>query len=121
MKATLIISHGSRSPQTLAEIKALAAEIRARSGLGIVRYAFLELESPSIPEGIDECVTLGADEVVVVLNFLNAGRHVDADIPEILSRARQKHPGVKIVQSRPVGQHPGMIPLFLDLIDRPDT
>ncbi len=116
MKAVLIISHGSYSPKTKKEIKALTETLRKKSSLKIFHYAFLEIESPDIPKGIDLCVEEGATEVIVLLNFLNSGKHVDEDIPRIIREARLKHPQVKISITSPIGQHAGIVTLFLDLI-----
>ncbi|MGE0269318.1 MAG: sirohydrochlorin chelatase [Candidatus Omnitrophota bacterium] len=115
-KAVLVISHGSRSSKTKEEVVQLLEHLKGKTDFNILEYAFLEIESPSIPEGIDRCVKQGADEIAVLLNFLNSGRHVDEDIPVIVEQCRQKYPSVRIKVSRPVGQHPGMVDLFSDLI-----
>ena len=116
MKAVLLVSHGSRLAETEREVSQLVGRLR-RGGAGdIVEFAFLELESPSIPHGIDTCVDKGATRIVVLLNFLNSGRHVDVDIPAIVAEARKKHPEVSITITIPVGQHPGIDGLFLDIL-----
>ena len=76
----------------------------------------MEIEAPNIPEGIDLCVFQGAAHVVVTLNFLNAGRHVDEDIPAIVLAAQQKYPHVRITMTKPIGQHHKIPDLFIDLI-----
>lgn len=116
-KAVLIISHGSRSAQTKIEVQALLDRLQQTRGDLLFELGFLELEEPSIPQGVDRCVERGANEVAVILNFLNSGRHVDQDIPEIIAGCRKKHPDVRIHVSDPVGQHPRMVDLFQDLID----
>lgn len=118
MKAILLISHGSRSAKTKEEIELLVAKIKARSKLKIVRYAFLELEKPTIPEGIKQCIDDGASEVLLLMNFLNAGRHTDEDIPAIMNEEKKKYPKIKIRMSKPVGQHQGIVDLFLDMTER---
>lgn len=120
MKAILFVSHGSRLYQTKNEIKKLVRILKTKSRISIFEYAFLEIESPSIPKGIDICVKKGAGEVILLLNFLNAGRHVDIDIPRIIKEARQKYPRVKFNVTKPVGQHPGMVDLFLGMIKKSD-
>ncbi len=116
MKSALIISHGSRSAKTKQEVQELVDDLRKRSGIPIFELAFLEIESPSIPEGIDICVSKGATELHVLLNFLNSGRHVNEDIPGIVRNAAYKHPHLKYSISMPIGQHPKIADLFLDLI-----
>ncbi len=117
MKAILLVSHGSRSPKTKEEILVLVnAMSRLLPGV-IVGYAFLEIETPSIPEGIDRCISQGAAQVVVALNFLNAGRHVNEDIPAIVLAAQKKYPKIKFSITKPIGQHVQIPNLFIDLIN----
>ena len=117
MKAILLVSHGSRSPKTKEEVSDLVNILRQRLPREIVEFAFLEIESPSIPEGIDKCITKGATELLLALNFLNAGRHVDEDIPAIVKASIKKHPQIKFAISKPIGQHPRIPDLFIDLIN----
>jgi sirohydrochlorin cobaltochelatase len=117
MKAILLVSHGSRSPKTKEEISGLVNLLRQRLPETIVEYAFLEIESPSIPEGIDTCIAQGALELLVALNFLNSGRHVDDDIPQIVKAAKGKYPQISFAITKPVGQHPQIPNLFIDLIN----
>lgn len=116
MKAILLISHGSRYDETIDEIRATLQEITKKTDVVILEYAFLEMQSPDIPEGIERCITRGADEILVLLNFLNAGRHVDRDIPRIISEAKAKYPRVSITISKPLGHHPKIVEVFADLI-----
>jgi sirohydrochlorin cobaltochelatase len=116
MKAVLLVSHGSRISKTKAEVERLVKELKAATGLPLIAYAFLEIESPSIPEGIAFCVQQGATEIIVLLNFLNSGRHVDEDIPGIIEEERKEFPRVAMSISSPVGQHPGIVSLFAAMI-----
>ena len=118
MKAALLISHGSRFAETKKEVKRLVRALKAQSRLDVFEFAFLELEEPSIPEGIDICVQKGATEIVILFNFLNSGRHVDRDIPEIIEKARKRHPHIPIKVTPPVGQHKKIAELFLEMLMR---
>lgn len=117
MRAVLLISHGSRSAQTKVEVEALVDRLRRLNAAEIIHYAFLELEKPSIPQGIDLCVQKGASQITILLNFLNSGKHVDEDIPVLINEAQRKYPAVKFRITNPVGQHPGIAALFIDLIN----
>ncbi|HTL47949.1 MAG TPA: CbiX/SirB N-terminal domain-containing protein [Verrucomicrobiae bacterium] len=116
MKAVLLVSHGSRSAASKRENLHLAEVLKARGGFPVVQCAFLEAESPSVPEGIEACVKQGASEIVILLNFLNSGNHVLKDIPALVEAAAKNHPGIKFCLTPPVGIHPGIADLFLDLI-----
>lgn len=115
-KAILLVSHGSHSPKTKLEVIATLSQLKLKTDASILEYAFLEIEEPDIPTGIELCVQKGAKEIIVLLNFLNSGKHVDVDIPRIVKESQQKHPQVIIRISSPVGQHPKIIDLFLSLI-----
>ncbi|OGX06868.1 MAG: hypothetical protein A2Z88_05500 [Omnitrophica WOR_2 bacterium GWA2_47_8] len=116
MKHFLVVSHGSRSPKTKQEMTALVAKLKEKVRSGQVSYAFLEIESPSIPQAVDNSVKEGAAEIVLVLNFLNPGRHVDEDVPRIVQEAQKKYPKVSFRITQPVGQHSKIVDLFLDMM-----
>jgi len=116
MRALLLISHGSRLAISREENLRLAGILKERTGIPVVECAFLEAAEPSIPEGIDRCAAAGASEVVVLLNFLNSGNHVTRDIPAILETCASRHPGLRIVSTPPVGTHPGIADLFMDIL-----
>jgi len=117
MKAVLLISHGSHFTQTEQEVREFVVQLKQQSDIPIVEYAFLEIAHPSIPEGIDICIEKGATKIIILLNFLNAGKHVDEDIPRIVDEARGKHPGVTFTVTQPVGKHNQIVKLFLDMIE----
>lgn len=116
MKAVLVISHGSHSPKTVEEVSALIQQLQKSKAADFIHYAFLEIASPTIPEGIAECVRRGADEIIILLNFLNSGKHVDEDIPRIVKEAAGKYPQVRFRLTPPVGQHLRITELFLNMI-----
>lgn len=94
MKFLLLIAHGSRRPQSNTEVEQVAARLArtAAADFDGVLHAFLELATPSIPDGIEACIQAGANEVTVLPYFLAAGRHVTEDIPEIVATKQAEHP-----------------------------
>jgi len=116
MKSILLISHGSRFPDTEQEVQGFVERLKQQSDITIIEYAFLEIAHPNIPEGIDICVGKGATEIIILLNFLNAGKHVDEDIPRIVDEARIKFPDVTFKITQPIGKHNQIVRLFLDMI-----
>ena len=118
MKAVLLISHGSRFLQAEQEAKGFVEQLKQQGDISIAEYAFLEIGHPSIPEGIDICVEKGATEIIILLNFLNAGKHVDEDIPQIIDQARAKYPQITFCVTQPIGQHDQLIELFLNMINK---
>ena len=121
MKAVLLVSHGSHSPETKKEVGQLVRQLMSRNVADIVADAYLEIETPSISDGIETCVRQGVQEIVILLNFLNSGRHVDQDIPAIIKRAQKKYPDVKFSITKPLGHHPRIVELFINLLSKSGT
>ena len=61
-----------------------------------VMVAFLELDDPSIPQGLINAIKQGATEIVVLPYFLSAGRHVSEDIPAEVAVVQKDYPNVII-------------------------
>lgn len=61
-----------------------------------VMPAFLEISEPSIGDAIDDAIAGGAKSVTVLPLFVHVGNHVERDIPDIVRRARDRHPGVPV-------------------------
>jgi sirohydrochlorin cobaltochelatase len=110
---TLLIGHGSRDADGNQEFMDFVNEIRRSTPEQHFEACFLELATPTIPDGIDACVQQGADRIVVVPVILLAASHVKQDIPEFLDAARQKYPNVQIVYGRNIGLHEQIIDLLI--------
>ena len=89
--------------------------------MDLISDAYLELETPSIPQGVDNFVKQGATEIIIALNFLNSGKHVDQDIPAIINACRRQYPHVSIRIAPPLSKHPAISQIFLDLIKHAKT
>lgn len=116
MQAVLFVSHGSKSPKARQEVDALAARLSASLAPVIFESAFLDVDKPSIPEGLEACVKRGADRITVLPNFLNSGRHVLEHVPAIVQKFESEHPGVVCRLLPHIGSHEEMDRLYLDLI-----
>jgi len=120
MKAILPVAHGSRRKQSNDEVISLADKLRNNCSqqYDIVNAAFLELAEVLIPDGIKQCVNDGATSIIVLPYFLNSGRHVVEDIPNIVSSTAAQHPDIDIK----IAPHLGASNLMMDfLIASADT
>jgi sirohydrochlorin ferrochelatase len=62
----------------------------------------------------------GADNIVIVPFFMQAGMHVTRHIPDLVKKAQKRHPGVNIAVTDYVGAHPLMAKIVEDLVRRSD-
>jgi sirohydrochlorin ferrochelatase len=114
MNALVLVAHGSRRKQSNDEVVELATKLKqhCKDQYAIVYPGFLELASPSIPEGIQMCINAGATQVTVLPYFLNSGRHVVEDIPNLVDQARAANPQSDIK----IAQHLGASELMMELL-----
>lgn len=114
MKALLLVAHGSRRKQSNDEVVVLAEKLNNNCAdqYSIIHAAFLELAETLIPDGIRKCVDDGAKEIIVLPYFLNSGRHVVEDIPEIVNDTKQLYPDVDIK----IAPHLGASELMMELL-----
>ena len=115
MKALLLVAHGSRRKQSNDEVVLLADKLRNNCSrqYDIVNAAFLELAEVLIPDGIKQCIDQGASSIVILPYFLNSGRHVIEDIPNILSDCIALYPEITISLAPPLGASSLMMELLV--------
>lgn len=115
MKALLLVAHGSRRKQSNDEVIHLAEKLKNNCGdqYGIIKSAFLELADILIPDGIERCIADGATSITVLPYFLNSGRHVIEDIPNIICMCKVQHPDVDISLAPHLGASHVMVDLLI--------
>jgi sirohydrochlorin cobaltochelatase len=113
-RAIVLFGHGSRDPLWRLPMETVAARLRAMRPGTPVRCAYLELDTPSLPEAVAELVGGGAGAVTILPMFLGTGRHARTDLPQLVEQLRAAHPGVSFELRQPVGED-GRV---LDLIAR---
>ena len=114
MKALLLVAHGSRRQQSNDEVDKIAEKLKSHCAdeYRIIHAAFLELAETLIPDGIKNCVDDGASSIIVLPYFLNSGRHVIEDVPNIVNETKLLYPQVEIK----IAAHLGASELMLNLL-----
>ena len=103
--ALLLMAHGSRIPEANDAVREIADMVKAMSGFEIVEIAYREQHLPNIQTGIDTCVTLGAQRIILLPYFLFVGAHVQEDLPAEMDEARKRHPQVEFAMANHLGVH----------------
>ncbi len=118
MQSILLVAHGSRREASNNEVRRRVARLQTTAAplQRDVRAAFLERASPSIPDGIQQCIDAGATEVTVLPYFLSAGRHVAADIPHQVRIKQDEHPDIKISIAPYLGSAAAIDDVLLSLV-----
>ena len=106
MQALILLAHGSRHRATAKDVAALTTTVDQTVAAHSVRYAFLEVAEPTLPEAIEQAVREGATSVDVLPLFLNTGNHIARDIPNLVAQAQALHPQLRIQLLKHIGSHP---------------
>lgn len=109
----LLIAHGSRRPAANADLVTLADMVRGRCPDAIVTIGYLELTTPSIPDGAAACIAAGAGDVWMLPFFLSAGTHVASDLEEFREQFVAAYPGHQFRVCGPLGLHPLIVEVLL--------
>lgn len=108
----LIIGHGSKDPNAKIAMKYVL------DGLGPqyrnVDCCFLEIEEPTIPQGIEKCSLNKPKVLVIVFYFLHEGAHVKRDIYVDLNPALEKSKLKNALITEHLGTDDKMIDLILE-------
>ncbi len=106
--ALLIVGRGSRDPDSNSEVYKIARLLWEGREYGWVETAFYSLTPPNISAGIDRCVRLSAQRIVVVpyLLFTGAICQRTGDQARV---AQAQYPEVEILVAEHLGLHPEVI------------
>ncbi|RMG39914.1 MAG: cobalamin biosynthesis protein CbiX [Planctomycetota bacterium] len=116
-QALVLVAHGSRRREANEDLQRLADQLAGRVGPDVaVRWAYLELAAPSIPEALQCAAADGARQVVIAPVFLSAGRHVQEDIRRIAADFRRHFPHIDLRIAAPIGLHPKLADIVWDRV-----
>jgi sirohydrochlorin cobaltochelatase len=117
-QALVLFAHGARDPRWSASLNALATAIRARTGPTSVRIAFLELQTPTLPEALQAAASEGARHIHIVPVFWAGAGHIENDLPPILDAFRARHPQVAVRALPVLSELPGMLDFIASTVAR---
>ena len=111
----ILFAHGSRDPQWRLPIEAVAAQISERRDDALVRCAYLELCSPSLPDAATDLIASGASKIRVFPLFLGVGKHAREDLPLLIDDLRAAHPQLVVELLPTAGESDKLISLMADI------
>ncbi len=103
MDGLLLVGHGSRSPHSETEMRAITDLVATAMPDVAVDVGFLELTDPPAGDMLDALVDRGCRRIVVLPLMMLAAGHGKNDVPAVVLDARLRHPGVDVVFGSPLG------------------
>jgi sirohydrochlorin cobaltochelatase len=80
----LVLGHGSKLTYNKNTVEAVATLLAERMSNAIIKTAYLNMDSPTVKEGIESFAQTDVKTLYVLPLFLAHGTHTLKDIPEIL-------------------------------------
>lgn len=111
--AVLLVGAGTSDPDANGDLCKAARLLWERRAHPLVEVAWVSLTRPTVSEGVERCLALGARRIAVVPYFLNTGVLL-LRIEARLRPLREQHPDVTM----PLAAHMGLHPRLLDLLER---
>ncbi len=95
-----------------AGLESIATELRSLLGERKLIAAYNEFCAPTVEQAIDELAGDGVTNILVVTTMLTpGGSHSERDVPELIDKARRRHPAIRISYAWPF--EPARIARFL--------
>ncbi len=112
-EAIVILGHGSIRPEGQEVIYKTTDNYRAKHPQKCVRYAFVEVASPSLEEAIEELLSKGVEKITVMPLFLSFGHHIKEELPKRMAKIAEENVNTTFITTDPIGADP----LLCDIID----
>ncbi|MDD1670114.1 MAG: sirohydrochlorin nickelochelatase [Methanomicrobiales archaeon] len=120
-KGLLLVGHGSSLPYNKQLVEDTARLVSRRDPGYLVKCAFMNMNTPTIGEALEEFKKEDVDTVIVVPLFLARGVHINRDIPEVLGLPEGSYRGsfqkngstIPLIYADPIGSDPLLAELML--------
>lgn len=100
----LLFAHGARDPRWAEPFERLIAKLRARRGDIAAELAYLEHMAPDLATAIGRLADRGVERITLVPLFMGRGGHLRRDLPQLVARACDAHPGVIVRTTDAIGE-----------------
>ncbi|MCD4798466.1 MAG: sirohydrochlorin nickelochelatase [Methanosarcinales archaeon] len=110
----MVLGHGSKLPYNKEVITAVANQIAEKHPDTIVRTGFMNMNNPTMDEGLQSFENADISNIIAVPIFLAHGVHTTEDIPQILGISREDRSttirlngkDVNLIYAEPLGADP---------------
>jgi len=121
MKGMLLVGHGSTMPYNKDLVEKTAAMIKAQNRDFIVKCGFMNMNTPTIKDSLEEFRHGPIDALIVVPLFLARGVHIEKDIPGEIGLTEGSRVGsfvmngktVPLLYAEPIGSDPLLADLMI--------
>ncbi len=109
----LLVFHGSRDEDGMAEFFDFVKALQQAWAPLPVQPAFLEFVEPSILDAVADLIEKGVREFLILPFFLVPASHMKTDVPAAINHLQAKYPDAKFHY----GRHLGIMPVLHSILD----
>jgi sirohydrochlorin cobaltochelatase len=107
-KGLVLFAHGARDPEWAKPFRAIAKRVSDLRPDFSVRLAFLEFQTPTLSDGINELVSAGHQSIHIAPLFMAQGGHLKNDVPKLLAAIVLDHPQLQLTLLEAIGDVPAL-------------
>lgn len=115
-QAHILLAHGSRNAEWRRPFEVLAARFGERHPERRVLLCYLEIWAPDLPETIAQAYADGVRQFRISPLFWSSGRHLQEDLPLLISELEQRFPDIRISMDEPLGEREPVLAAVLDVL-----
>jgi len=115
-KAVIILGHGSKNKDSTREQLQLINLLKKNMPEYTIKSAYLQLCDPTIDVVIQQLLSEGYIQIIIVPLLLFAGNHVQQDIPQLIAKYREQYADVDFILTKHLGADDKLARIVMDRI-----
>ncbi|QUL58090.1 sirohydrochlorin chelatase [Paenibacillus tritici] len=112
----LLMGRGGSDPDANSDLYKLSRMLWERTGYRSVESCFIAIAKPSLPDGLERCLALGARKIIVIPYLLFTGVLMK-QFAERVSQFAAEHPELEVEIGGTLGAHPLLVDMLAERID----
>ncbi|MEK4330071.1 precorrin-3B C(17)-methyltransferase [Paenibacillus sp. FSL R7-0312] len=112
----LLMGRGGSDPDANSDFYKLGRLLWERTSYQSVESCFIAITKPSLPDGLERCLALGARKIIVVPYLLFTGVLMK-QFAEMVSHFAVEHPEIEVQLGRQLGIHPRLVDMLTERIE----
>lgn len=112
----LLMGRGGSDPDANSDLYKISRLLWERTGYRSVESCFIAIAKPSLPDGLERCLALGARKIIVLPYLLFTGVLMQ-QFAERVAQFAAEHPGLEVQIGGTLGAHPLLVDMLTERIE----
>ncbi|WP_445669391.1 sirohydrochlorin chelatase [Paenibacillus sp. FSL R7-0204] len=112
----LLMGRGGSDPDANSDLYKISRLLWEKTGYRSVESCFIAIAKPSLPDGLERCLALGARKIIVLPYLLFTGVLMQ-QFAERVAQFAAEHPGLEVEIGGTLGAHPLLVDMLTERIE----